>query len=147
MPTNEFGRKHLLGEIYMKIKKTIIIYFLSTIAVFAFDRIYALFGHGVTSHWMANAYLYLFGFGVCAFSLIKIFFPKIEQYQGFSLLYAAYNSGVAILINGMLLLGIIEIAGGASAYAIYFIYIGYAAILAAAILFFYLVLRDSLVRE
>jgi len=131
----------------MKIRKTIIAYLLFTIGVFIFNKIYALFGHGVTSRWMSNAYLYLLGFGVCTFSIIKMFSPKIEEHKRFSLFYITYNSGVAILINGMLLLGILEIAGGASPFAMWYLYIGYGSITAAVIMFIYINLSNSLIKR
>ena len=82
------------------------------------------FGHGATSLWMSNAYLYLLGLGVFVFILMKIFTPKIVHDKDYRLFYYFYNSGIAILINGMLLHGILEIAGGSSAYVSWFLFIG-----------------------
>ena len=131
----------------MKINKTIIVHLLFTVGVYIFNKIYALFSHGVSSQWMSNAYLYLLGFGVCVYSGLKILVPQIEQNKKFPGFYTIYNSGVAILLNGMLLLGIIEIAGGTSAYAVYYLYIGYGAILVAIITLIYIVLKDTLVNK
>ncbi len=108
----------------MNLNKTIITYFFSAMGVFLFAKIYMLFGHGVTSLWMSNAYLYLLGLGAFVFILLKIFLPEIVQYKGYRLFCQTYNSGIAILINGMLLYGILEIAGGTSAYVSWFLAVG-----------------------
>ena len=118
----------------MNLNKTILRYFLFTAGIFLFDKIYALFGHGVTSHWMSNAYLYLFGLGVPIFSLFRFFLPDIVDSKGYWLFLNTYNSGVAILINGMLLYGILEIAGGTSDFVTWFLYAGSALIAAALVM-------------
>ena len=109
----------------MKLNKTIITYSLFTMGIYLFARIYMLFGHGVTSLWMSNAYLYVLGLGVFVFILLKISIPEIVQQKGFPMFYPIYNSGVALLINGMLLRGILEIAGGSSAYVSWFFIVGW----------------------
>jgi len=108
----------------MNLNKTIIRYVLYAIGVFLFAKIYTLFGHGVTSLWMSNAYLYLLGLGAFVFILLKIILPDIAQYKGYRLFCQTYNSGMAILINGMLLYGILEIAGGTSVYVSWFFGVG-----------------------
>ena len=50
--------------------------------------------------------------------------PDIVQYKGYWQFCQIYNSGIAILINGMLLKGILEIAGGTSAFISWFFVIG-----------------------
>lgn len=109
----------------MKLNKTIITYSLLTIGIYLFARIYQLFGHGVTSPWMSNAYPYVLGLGVLVFTLLQIAIPQIVQQKGYRLFYQIYNSGVAILINGMLLRGILEIAGSSSAYVPWFFLVGW----------------------
>ena len=120
----------------MKLNKTIITYIFITIGVFLFDKIYSLFGHGITSNWMSNAYLYVLWLGVLVFLLFRVFLPDIVNDKGYPLFFRMHNSGIAILINGMLLYGIIEIAGGSSAFVSWFLVagsglIGFAAVLAA----------------
>ncbi len=119
----------------MKLKNTIITYSLFTIGIYLFAKMYELFGHGVTSLWMSNAYLYLLGLGVFAFVLIKMSIPEIVQQRGFRPFYQIYNSGIAILINGMLLRGILEIAGGSSAYVSWFLFVGWGLIGIGVVLF------------
>ncbi|MBP7962366.1 MAG: DUF2871 family protein [Caldilineaceae bacterium] len=120
----------------MKLNKTIITYSLSTIGLYLFARIYALFGHGVTSPWMSNAYLYALGLGVVVFVLLKMLIPEIVQQKGYRVFYQTYNSGIAILINGMLLHGILDIAGGASDYVSWFLFVGWGLIGIGVVLFF-----------
>ncbi len=122
----------------MKLNKTIITYSLFAIGIYLFAKIYTLFGHGVTSPWMSNAYLYVLGLGVFVFILLKLTIPEIVQQKGFHFIYRIYNSGVAILINGMLLRGILEIAGGSSAYVSWFFIVGWGLIAIGVVLFFLL---------
>lgn len=119
----------------MNLNKTIIRYVLSAIGVFLFAKIYTLFGHGVTSLWMSNAYLYLLGMGAFVFILLKIILPDIEQYKGYGPFCQSYNSGIAILINGMLLNGILEIAGGTSLYVSWFFVAGISLMAIGLVLF------------
>lgn len=119
----------------MKLNKTIITYSLFTIGIFLFAKIYMLFGHGVTSSWMSNAYLYVLGLGVFVFILLKILIPEIVQQKGYSFFYQIYGSGIAILINGMLLRGILEIAGGSSTYVSWFFFVGWGFIALGVVLF------------
>ena len=94
-----------------------------------------LFGHGVPSSWMSNAYLYVLGLGVFVFILLKILIPEIVQQKGYSFFHQIYGSGIAILINGMLLRGILEIAGGSSAYVSWFFFVGWGFIALGVVLF------------
>ena len=132
----------------MKLNKTIITYFLSAIGVFLFAKIYTLFGHGVTSLWMSNAYLYLLGLGAFVFILLKIILPDIVQYKGYRLFCQTYNSGIAILINGMLLYGILEIAGGTSVYVSWFLGVGCGLMAIGVVLFIKMMIsKDVLPRS
>jgi hypothetical protein len=127
----------------MELNKTIIKYILSAIGIFLFGNIYTLFGHGVTSHWMSNAYLYLFGLGAFVFVILKTFLPDIVQYKGYRMFCQTYNSGIAILINGMLLYGILEIAGGTSAYVSWFLRVGIGLMAMGAVVLSMLIFNKS----
>ncbi len=83
---------------------------------------------------MANAYLYLLGLGALVFVLFRIFIPDIVTFKGYPFFFRTYNSGIAILINGMLLYGIIEIAGGTSSIVAWFLYIGSGVIVIAGLI-------------
>lgn len=127
----------------MKLNKTIITYIFVTIGVFLFDKIYALFGHGVTSNWMSNAYLYVLWLGVLVFLLFRLFIPDIVNDKGYQLFFRTYNSGIAILINGMLLYGIIEIAGGSSTFVSWFLAVGSGLIVIAGVLVALMFIRKT----
>ncbi len=106
------------------LNKTILVYALISIFAFIFNKVYNLFGHGVTSPWMSNMYLFLIAFGVLIFLMIRIFLPNLTKVNGYRLFFNLYNSGVASFVNGMLLKGIFEIAGGTSNFTLWFLYIG-----------------------
>jgi hypothetical protein len=123
----------------MNLKKTIRNYIILAVGAFLLSKIYALFGHGVTSPWMSNLYLYLLGPGALAYFLISQLIPDIVWRKGYRLFYNTYNSGIAVLINGMLLYGVLEIAGGTSQIVPWFLYIGCGLLLTASVMFYRLV--------
>ena len=94
-------------------------------ALFAllFTNIYAVFGHGVRSPYMD----YMFAVPLAAslpFLCMFLFRSRIYEKNGYRLFHNAFGSGAAALTVGLLLRGILQIAGGSSAYAPWFIYIG-----------------------
>lgn len=120
------------------LNKTIVNYTLIAAFAYVFNRIYGFFGHGVKSPWMANMYLFLLIFGTLAFTFIKVFTPNIVSKSRYRLFFNIYNSGVAIFVNGMLLRGIIEIAGGTSDIMPWFMYIGALILIIAVGIFIYI---------
>jgi len=128
----------------MKLNRTIITYIILTIGALLFDRTYSLFAHGVSSPWMSNMYLYLLGLGVLVFLLFKIFVPDIVTQKGYRLFFNTYNSGIAVLITGMLQKGILDIAGSSSQFVPWFFYTAYVFIAAAIVMFFALIRRIAL---
>lgn len=131
----------------MNLNKTIIKYLSASLAVFLFARIYTLFGHGVTSFWMSNAFLFLLGLGALVFSLLKIISPHAVQYKGYWQSCQIYNSGIAILVNGMLLKGILEIAGGTSGTIFWFFVIGIGLMTIGVSLFVKVVVSREVLQE
>lgn len=119
----------------MNLNRTIINYLMLAVFAFVFDKIYAIFGHGVASPWMSDMYLFLLGSGTFAFLLIRIFIPDIVSHKGYRLFYNIYNSGIAMFTNGMLLYGILEIAGGTSNIVPWFLYTGSGLIAIAVVMF------------
>jgi len=121
-----------------KLNKTVVVYtFLAVFAVI-FTKIYGLFGHGVTSLWMSNMYLVLVGGGAVIFLTIKGLAVDITDCTMFRLFYNIYNSGIAIIVNGMLLKGILEIAGATSGIVVWFLYVGTAFIVCAVLMLGYM---------
>lgn len=88
---------------------------------------------------MTNLYLCLLGLGVLVYLLLGIFIPDIVTRKGYRMFYNTYNTGIAVLINGMLLNGILEIAGSTSQYVPWFLYIGGGFLILATVMFFRLV--------
>lgn len=123
----------------MNLQKTIKNYILLAAGAWLFNKIYSLFGHGAASLWMSNLYLCFLGLGALIFLLLGLFIPDIVLSKGYRIFYNTYNSGIAVLINGMLLYGILEIAGGTSQIVPWFLYIGCGLLLTAAVMFYRLV--------
>ena len=99
--------------------KTTLSYFEITALCILFDRIYAMFGHGVASAAMTFMFLYPLLGGVLPFGLLWIAGPHLKRPVSFSrLAYNAYNSGVAALTVASALTGVFEIAGTSSPYTV-----------------------------
>lgn len=103
-----------------QIKKIMISYILISILTIIFDRIYAMFSHGVSSSCMNFMFLYpLIGSAL-------IYFPlKNLKFKNLRLSFNFYNTGLAILTIGSLLRGIFQIAGTSSDYTIYYSILGW----------------------
>lgn len=111
-------------DINRSIIKTIIVYSLVSIFTIIFDKIYSIFSHGVSSAYMDLMFLYPLIGGVFIYSIILIFFKKLE-YKKYRHSFNIYNSGIAILTVGSLLYGILEIAGTSSIYLRYYSIVGW----------------------
>lgn len=108
-----------------KLSKAVICYTILAVVALGFDKLYALFGHGVSSSWMSSMYLVLLLSGTIVFFFLWIFTPKITSLKGYRLFFNIYSSGIAVFVNGMLLQGIIDIAGGTSDIVQWFFYTAY----------------------
>lgn len=100
--------------------KATLIYLEAAALCILFDRVYALFGHGVSSAAMTFMFLYpLLGgalpFGVCWAAKLHIARPVRCR----RLLFNTYNSGVAALTVASALTGVFEIAGTSSPYTVW----------------------------
>jgi hypothetical protein len=90
----------------------VIAYVLVTLACVAVDNIYALFGHGIRSDSMDFMFLYPLCGGLLWFLAATAKHRHRFERAGFNL----FNSGVAALTAAALLRGIVQIAGGSSAF-------------------------------
>lgn len=114
-----------ISEVNMKkLNKTILVYVGLTIFTFLFNQIYALFAHGVSSENMSNMYLVLLVLGVGMYVLLKSTLPKSIFNPYYRLFTNIYNAGIAALVVGVCLSGVLEIAGGTSVYVSWFGLIG-----------------------
>ena len=109
-------------DINKRIKKTIIIYFLITIFLIIFDRVYSLFSHGVSSLSMNLMFLYPLLGGVVVYYILG--YLSKNKKNSMIISFNIYNSGIAILTVGSLLKGIMDIAGTSSEYIKYYLIIG-----------------------
>jgi len=113
------------GLLEYRLKKTIVIYVIITMFAVVFDKVYALFGHGVSSDAMTWMFLYPLVGGVIFYLLVAVFLPDITRFYGYQIFYNIFNSGIAALTIGSLLKGIMEIAGTSSSYLRVYSFAGY----------------------
>ncbi|MBG0788307.1 MAG: hypothetical protein H0S79_24725 [Anaerolineaceae bacterium] len=116
---------------HLKSKKTVITYLVITLFCVAFNYLYSLFGHGVSSPFMSYAFVFSFILGVVGYVIIGRL--NLENRLAFNL----YNAGIATLTVGSLLRGILDIAGADSTYPIYYFVVGTLFVLIGSLLFFY----------
>ena len=107
------------------------IYVFTTLLCFVFNYIYSLFGHGVSSPFMSYAFIFSLVLGVVGFSVIG--WLKVENRIAFNLT----NAGIATLIVGSILRGIIDIAGADTTYPIYYFFVGTIFVAAGGLMYFY----------
>lgn len=112
----------------LKYFKTLIVYLIISILCMAVNKIYALFGHGVSSDAMTWMFLYPLIGGLLFYLLIKMLIKGISQISGYRAFYNIYNSGIAILTVGSFLKGVLDIAGTSSQYTVLYFEIGWVCI-------------------
>lgn len=108
------------GEGIGNLQKTIWVFSILSVAAIAVNKIYSLFGHGVSSAAMTWMFLYPLLFGTLAYILILKLVPDVAYFSGYRLFYNIYNSGIAALTVGSFLKGILDIAGTDSPYTKFF---------------------------
>lgn len=104
--------------IKVRTKKTVIFYVCTTLFLIAFNYIYSLFGHGVSSPFMTFAFGFSLVPGVIGFLVIG--WMGVQSRTAYNL----YNAGIATLIMGSLLKGILDIAGADTTYPVYYFIVG-----------------------
>lgn len=107
-----------------KLIKTTMVYLLLSALCIAIEKIYALFGHGVSSAAMSYMFLYPLLGGSVVFALLWIININIRSIPKFRLYYNLYNSGIAMLTVGSMLKGVFEIAGTSSPFTPVYFMIG-----------------------
>ena len=85
-----------------------IIYSITTIFLYFFAKIYTHYSYGESSAYMNNMYLIML-FGGFINLLIQLALINFKHY--FKAAHNLYNSGLACIISGMLIKGIINISG------------------------------------
>lgn len=103
--------------------RTVVVYAIASLLAFLFDRIYALFAHGIESDSMRWMFLFPLLGGVAVYGLLALVLPAVTKRRGWRAGLNLYNSGIAALTVGSLLQGVFEIAGTASVYtAVFFVF-------------------------
>lgn len=97
-------------------RKSVIVYVFTALFALLFDRIYSLFSHGVASASMSLMWVWLLCFGAAVYILIELLSMRTKKHISGRLPMNIYNSGTAVFTVGMLLDGILEIAGTGSEY-------------------------------
>ena len=104
--------------------KTVNVYFMISVFTIAVDKIYAIFGHGVTSSYMTWMFLYPFLGGTMFYLFLEHVFYEMKNCNGYRLFFNLYNSGIAAFTVGSFMKGIFEIAGTGSPYTIWYFITG-----------------------
>jgi len=125
-------------------RRTAAIYLAISILCIIADKIYALFGHGVTSASMTLMFLYPLIGGLVPFLLLWLFVPRADNIRSYRFFYNCYNSGIAALTVQSMLNGVLEIAGTSSNYLIYMTFTGWLLTILGIIVFFVNALRRRL---
>jgi hypothetical protein len=116
----------------MNTKTTVKIYIFTTLFCIAFNYIYSLFGHGVSSPFMSYAFVFSLVLGVVGFEMIG--WQNLENRIAFNLL----NAGIATLTVGSILRGIIDIAGAdTTEYPVYYFFVGTVFVAIGGLMYFY----------
>ena len=99
-------------------QKTGITYLIATVAMVILEKIYRLFGHGVTSPAMTWMFLFPLAGGLLIYLVnrAKVDIEDAERLRSFSNLY---HSGIATLTVGSFLKGVLEIAGTDSVHSLF----------------------------
>lgn len=112
-------------DIRSKSNKTIIVYLAVSIFLIIVNKVYAIFGHGVSSGYMTWMFLYTLLGGSVFYLLIGLLQPELVKYSGYRAFYNLYNSGIALMTVGSFMKGVFEIAGTDSPFVAYYFMIGF----------------------
>lgn len=116
-----------------KLGKHFIVYLGLSIFTGLFNFVYQLFAHGVKSVYHANMWIVMLAGAVFYLLLNQI--PDIRHRRFYRLFTNVLNTSVAFLVVGMMLRGIIEIAGSASNYTVWYFNISLAGFVLSIVLF------------
>ncbi len=88
------------------IKKTIKVYAIISLISIIFSYVYEQFSYGVYSYFMRLLFIVPLVGGVIIYGVVYLKKIKVTRIS-----YSLWNSGIAILMSGMLIRGIINISG------------------------------------
>ncbi|WP_314061483.1 hypothetical protein [uncultured Vagococcus sp.] len=125
----------------MNLKKQSLIYVIASLGLIATNYVYSLFSHGVSSESMSGMWHYTAIMAIMSGALGLL--NHSQSTSQLRLTAFLINCGVAALVSGLLLKGIVEIAGTNSDYIPYFQYSGWALIVSGTILGCYQLLQTK----
>ncbi|MEA4889993.1 MAG: hypothetical protein VB070_11075 [Clostridiaceae bacterium] len=126
--------------------KTAIVYLAVSAFCIIFDKIYALFGHGVSSASMSLMYLYPLAGGMLPFLILGLLVPEACRIRAYRPAVNLYHSGLAALTVSSLLNGVMEIAGTSSSYLPVFNVCGWTLLAAGLFIFLIALIRRQSVK-
>jgi hypothetical protein len=115
----------------MNTKRIVRIYVFTTLLCIAFNYVYSLFGHGVSSPFMSHAFVFSLVLGAVGFAV----FGRLNLSNRVA--SSLYNAGIATLTVGSILRGIIDIAGADTAYPVYYFSVGTVLVATGGLVYFY----------
>ena len=92
-------------------RREFIFYLAIAVLLLAFDRTYAIFSHGVSSLSMTLMFLPVLVGGILWVGLRWLIKARLWGHRLYRMFSFLYHSSVALLVNGMLVAGILEIGG------------------------------------
>lgn len=101
-------------------RREFIFYLAAAVLLLAFDRTYAIFSHGISSLSMTLMFLPVLLGGILWVGLRWFFKARLWGHRLYRMLSFFYHSAIVVLINGLLVNGILEIAETESDYVIIF---------------------------
>ncbi len=101
-------------------RREFIFYLAMAVLLLAFDRTYAIFSHGISSLSMTLMFLPVLLGGILWVGLRWFFKARLWGHRLYRMLSFFYHSAIVVLINGLLVNGILEIAETESDYVIIF---------------------------
>ncbi|MBP1042748.1 hypothetical protein I6N95_17155 [Vagococcus sp. BWB3-3] len=116
----------------MNLKKQSLIYLLASLGLFMFNYIYSLFSHGVSSDAMSGMWHYTIIMAILSGAMSLLSHNQLKKQIRLAALMI--NCGVATIVSGHLLTGIVEIAGTNSVYIPYYDYSGWLFILVGTLI-------------
>lgn len=99
-------------------------YLFSSAGLLILHLIYAQFSHGVSSPYMTFMFLVPLLLGALPCFLLMYLRPDCVRSPGWQTGSCLYGGGMAAMVNGMMLRGVMDIAGTASPYLILFSLLG-----------------------
>lgn len=104
----------------IKTKRQVIGHLIVAILVFVIDRVYSIFSHGVSSLAMSTMVVSILILGVAGYRLMGLTRHQRFTKKGVNRFIQLYNSGIATLVVGQFLKGVLDIAGTGSPYIKYY---------------------------